>query len=407
VLPAAAQRRNRLRVSSKRRFLAVAATALVAIASVPSQAQRNGVHPMTRPAAGETIEANGLRLVPISFDRVPGWADDDHAPALRAFRASCAIITASPREAAPGLIAMCARAETAPASAARAFFEANFTAHSIVDGSRGFLTGYFEPVVRGSRVRTPTFRFPLHRRPPDLVNLVDEAARAGAGTNLTHARRLPDGKTAPYATRAEIESGALDGQGLEIVWLSDPVDRFFMQVQGSGRVRLDDGSTMRLGYDGKTGHPYTSIGRVLIDDGIMRAQDVTLQSLGTWLRANPKRARDVMWRNQSYVFFRDMGAAGGPVGALGSKLTPGRSLAVDPRYHPLGLPVWVVSETLRTTGDKPFRRLMVAQDVGSAIKGPQRGDIYFGSGAAAGAKAGRTKHAGQFVVLLPRGSGQR
>lgn len=362
---------------------------------------------MTRPAAGSTIDANGLRLLPISFDAVPGWGDDDHAQALRAFQASCPIITASPRETAAGLADICARAASARPPAARAFFEENFAAHRVADGSRGFLTGYFEPVVRGSRVQTATFRFPLHRRPSDLVNLVDEAARAGVGSGLTHARRLPDGSTAPYSTRAEIESGALDGRSLEIVWLADPVDRFFMQVQGSGRVQFDDGSTMRLGYDGKSGHPYTSIGRVLIDDGIMRAEDVTLQSLGAWLRANPERARDIMWRNQSYVFFRDMGAAGGPVGALGSKLTPGRSLAVDPRFHPLGLPVWVASETLQMSGDKPFRRLMVAQDVGSAIKGPQRGDIYFGSGPAAGAKAGRTKHPGQFIVLLPRGTGPR
>lgn len=362
---------------------------------------------MTPIAGSALVDATGLRLVPISFDAVPGWADDDHAQALRAFRASCRVLATSPREAAPGLAAICARAEAARPAAARIFFEDNFAAHRVADGSRGFLTGYFEPVVRGSRVPTPTHRYPLHRRPADLVNLVDEADRAGVGNGLTHARRLPDGSTAPYATRSEIESGALDGQGLEIVWLSDPVERFFMQVQGSGRVRLDDGSTMRLGYDGKSGHPYTSIGRVLIDEGIMRAEDITLQSLGAWLRANPGRARDVMWRNQSYVFFRDMGAAAGPVGALGSPLTPGRSLAVDPRYHPLGLPIWVASETLRASGAKAFRRLMVAQDVGSAIKGPQRGDIYIGSGAAAGAKAGRTKHAGHFVVLLPRGSGPR
>lgn len=404
--PAAALRSAGLRASPLLGRAAALAT-LVSAATIAAQAEPRGSRAMMSPAASSVVNTNGLRLVPIAFEALPGWADDDHARALRAFQASCTVVASSPRDAAPGLAAICTRAKATRPAAARVFFEANFTAHRIADGSRGFLTGYYEPVVRGSRVPTATFRYPLHRRPADLVNLVDEAARAAAGNGLTHARRLPDGGIAPYATRAEIEAGALDGQGLEIVWLADPVERFFMQVQGSGRVRLDDGSTMRLGYDGKSGHPYTSIGRVLIDDGVMRAEDVTLQSLGAWLRANPERARDVMWRNQSYVFFRDTGAASGPVGALGSPLTPGRSLAVDPRFHPLGLPVWVASQTLQTSGTAPFRRLMVAHDVGSAIKGPQRGDIYFGSGAAAGAQAGRTKHAGEFVVFLPRGAVQQ
>ncbi len=272
-------------------------------------------------------------------------------------------------------------------------------------GSRGLLTGYYEPLVEGSRTPQGAFQTPLYKRPPDLVNLVDETQRGAVGAALTHARKTDQGGTEPYPTRAQIDQGVLKGRGLELVYLADPVEVFFLQVQGSGRVKLTDGSTIRIHYDGKNGHPYTSIGRYLIDKGLLAADKVSMGALKRWLQADPERAKLVLWQNASYVFFRELkGAeAAGPLGALGTQLTPGRSLAVDTGHHPLGLPIYVSGEGM-THVDKAgaFNRLMIAQDVGSAIKGPERGDIYFGSGDAAGQLAGVTKHAGRFIVLLPK-----
>src|SRR6185312_14831510 len=230
--------------------------------------------------------------------------------------------------------------------------------------------------------------------------------RAQSGQTLTHARRTATG-TEPYATRAEIEAGALKGKGLELVYLADPVDLFFMQIQGSGRVKLTDGSTIRLHYDGKNGHPYSSIGRYLIEKGLLAADKVSLGALSSWLKADRERGKQVMWQNASYVFFRELQGAEASAarGAMNSPLTPGRSLAVDTAYHVLGAPIFVTGTDM-THVDKAgaFNRLMIAQDVGSAIKGPERGDIYFGSGDKAGKLAGVTKHEGNFFVLLPTSS---
>ncbi|MEQ1713598.1 MAG: MltA domain-containing protein, partial [Hyphomicrobium sp.] len=210
---------------------------------------------------------------------------------------------------------------------------------------------------------------------------------------------------APYPTRQEIDEGALAGKGLELLYLADPVDVFFMQVQGSGRIELPDGSMVRVTYDGKNGHPYTSVGRHLIDTGAFAAEQVSLQSLEKWLKSEPARGRTAMWHNKSYVFFRELSGsqAAGPLGAMSIPLTEGRSLAVDTGFHQLGLPVWVSSPKLtHATRAGGFHRLMIAQDVGSAIRGAERGDIYFGSGEAAGRLAGVTKHPANFVVLLPK-----
>lgn len=291
-------------------------------------------------------------------------------------------------------------------SEAKAFFEHVFAPCKVVHPGpqRGFVTGYFEPVLDGSRTRTDVFRFPLYRRPPDLVNVVSESERARAEVPFTHLRRTGSGLV-PYATRAEIEGGALSGQGLELMWLADPVDVFFAHVQGSLRVRLPDGSHVALTYDGKNGHPYASVGRLLIDRGEITASAMTLQRLGSWLRADEARGRHAMQHNASFVFFREAGGALSrhAQGALGTPLIPGRSLAVDTAHHRLGLPVFVDAPSLRPAGrHAPFQRLMVAHDVGSAIRGLERGDIYVGSGARAGAIAGETKHRAQFFVLMPR-----
>ena len=360
-----------------------------------------------------------VRYEPVSFASLAGWAADDHAAAFATFVTSCRKLVPAAREGstkvdlnaphvAPLIDACAAALAHGPAiktaTDARRFFEQRFQPHRVVhSGPPGLLTAYYEPVIVGSRVAAGRFTTPIYRRPPDLVNLVEETQRGAVGAALTHARKTATG-TAPYATRAEIDGGALKGRGLELMYLADPVEVFFLQVQGSGRVRLPDGTLVRVTYDGKNGHPYTSIGRHLIDTGVIGADRMSLQALADWLRADPKRGREVMWQNKSYVFFRELqGAeANAPHGVLDIPLTPGRSLAVDAGVHALGLPVFVTSPTLTHAGDSSgFKRLMIAQDVGSAIRGPERGDLFIGSGDAAAKIAGITKHPGTFHVLLP------
>lgn len=351
-------------------------------------------------------------LKPAAFSEVPGWRSDDHLAALKAFLKSCEAVIEAAGEGKTGagattaeLARACraARALKAPTRAtARAFFESHFRPYRVVQKKgEGFLTGYYEPVLMGSRTPQGPYRVPIYRRPPDLVNVVAESERAKA-EGLTHLRKTAKG-TEPFPTRAAIEQGALAGQGLELLYLKDPVDAFFMHVQGSGRIRLTDGSSVRLNYDGKNGYPYTSVGRYLVDKGYFTVDAVTLQALRKWLRADPERGKAAMWQNESFIFFRELAAsAEGAQGAMSVALTPGRSLAVDTAYHTLGTPIYVVAPALRLAGSRDgFKRLMVAQDVGSAIKGPQRGDIYYGSGDKAGRLAGITKHAGRFFVLLP------
>ena len=351
----------------------------------------------------------------ITFADLPGWADDDHLAALKAFVASCSKVQAQAAKAAPGrtpvppdLVAACAVALAFPAkvkaSDARLFFERHFRPHRVLhEAAMGLFTGYWEPLIEGSRIRTEKFKTPLHKRPADLVTLVDETKRGTVGATLTHARQTANG-VVPFATRAEIDAGVLDPLALELLWLADPVDVFFLQIQGSGRIRLTDGATVRVHYDGKNGHPYTSIGRYLIDEGLLAADKVSMGALARWLRADPARGRQVMQQNASYVFFRELpNDAKGPLGALEIPLTTGRSLAVDPSVHTLGSPIYVSAPTLtHALKGKPYNRLMVAQDVGSAIKGPERGDIYFGSGDRAGRIAGITKHPGHFYALIAR-----
>jgi membrane-bound lytic murein transglycosylase A len=220
---------------------------------------------------------------------------------------------------------------------------------------------------------------------------------------MTHGHKTEKG-VEPYYTREQIEQGVLKGRNLELVYLADPVDAFFMQIQGSARVQLDDGTLMRVGYDGKNGHPYASIGRRLAELGILATEALSLQTLKAWLSADRERGRKAMWHNPSYIFFREMGDGNdtGPLGALGAPLTPGRSIAIDPAYHPLGTPIFVTAEGMaHVEKSGQFARLMIAQDVGSAIKGPERGDLYFGTGEAAGKLAGATRHKGHFAVLVP------
>ena len=350
----------------------------------------------------------------LAFSDLPGWDADDHLAAFKAFARSAPSLrkagaapdktkAADPRLVAIAQLAADGAAEVNTPRAAKAFFESHFDPFRVVhDGAEGLLTGYYEPVLAGSRTPQGPYRIPVFRRPPDLVNLVREEERGALADAPTHARKTANG-IEPFSTRADIESGALAGQDLEFLWLTDPVDAFFMHVQGSGRIRLPDKSTIRITYDGKNGHPYTSIGRVLIDAGHFKPEDMTLAALKTWLAADEERGRKTMQENRSFIFFRELEKEeDGPLGALEIPLSEGRSLAVDTAFHALGTPVYVTVPTLRPWGAHSFQRLMIAQDVGSAIRGPERGDIYFGSGDEAGRLAGGTKHHGRFVLLLPK-----
>ena len=257
--------------------------------------------------------------------------------------------------------------------------------------------------MAGSLEADDAFTVPIYALPDDLVLIANNASEEGLPAGLTAARQAGTG-VVPYYTRQEIEEGALRGRGLELVYLADAVDAFVLQIQGSGLIRLPDGGRLRLGFAGKNGHPYASIGKILIERGELQPSNASMDILLEWLRADRERGRELMRENKSYPFFRrltGMEAEDGPCGSLGVPLTAGRSLAVDPRYHPLGLPIWVSAPDLTDQGPRHFNRLMIAQDTGSAIRGPVRGDIFWGTGTEAGFIAGRTKHICDFCILIP------
>ena len=297
-----------------------------------------------------------------------GWADDDHAIALSVFLETCGDLKDGDW---PAICALAAK-EGDP----QTFFETFFRPVHITDDTAPLFTGYYEPELHGSLERTARFNVPLYRRPDDAP---------GAGR---------------WLTRAEIEeSGVLENRGLEIAWVENPVDKFFLQVQGSGRIRLANGGSLRVGYGGKNGHPYRSVGQELVRRGIFEEHQVSARVIRNWVKNNPDAGETLLRHNPSYVFFRDVSRVApdrGPLGAMNRSISKGRTLAVDPEIVPLGAPVWLEKE-----GADPIRRLMVAQDTGSAIKGAQRGDIFFGSGDDAGREAGRIRDAGRMVVLLP------
>ncbi|MGA0540600.1 murein transglycosylase A [Neotabrizicola sp. VNH66] len=306
----------------------------------------------------------------LDFAELAGWAEGGQAEALAAFLVTCDQLDA------PDWRPICALAADVPKddASARAFFELFFRP-VIVGEPPALFTGYFEPELNGSPVRTPRFAWPIYRRPPDLNEGV------------------------PYHSRASIEAGALRGRGLEIAWLDDPVEVFFLHIQGSGRIRMTDGSVIRVGYAGKNGHPYRSVGQELVRRGIFTAHEVSAGTIANWVRRNPKLGAELLNHNPSYIFFRridDLPADKGPIGAMGRSITPLRSLAVDPVFTPLGAPVWI-----EKAGRAPLARLMVAQDTGGAIKGAQRADIFYGFGDAAGDAAGDVKDGGRMVLLLP------
>ena len=357
--------------------------------------------------ATEEEQRESLLKTPIRFSEIDGWLDDNHADAFQAFnKSSEKLFRLSGRE--PRLKALCEKAASlglTPSNAeAKHFFEANFSAHLITRPAKGaMVTGYFEPELPGSLRPDDVFNIPVYALPDDLILLTNGTSRQGLAADLTAARKS-DGRLIPYFTRQEIEEGALGGRGFEIAYLADVAEAFIMQVQGSGAIRLQNGDVLRVNFAGKNGHPYTSIGKLLIERGELEPENASLDGLLDWLRANSGRGRLLMWENRSYPFFRvlsDAEASNGPYGSMGASLTPGRSLAVDPRYHQLGLPIWVAADELKDENEHSFKRLMIAQDTGSAIRGSVRGDIFWGSGAGAGNIAGKTKHICDFYILIP------
>jgi membrane-bound lytic murein transglycosylase A len=284
----------------------------------------------------------------------------------------------------------------------RHFFETGFRAFQVIDQERraGLFTGYFEPQAEGSRVRSAIYQVPVYRKPADLVAF---EAKAEEVTGLKYGRMVK-GKAQAYLVRKDIEQGALQGQGLEIVWLKHWEDAFFIHIQGSGRVKLDSGEVIRLSYAAKTGRPYTAIGGVLIKRGILNAKTNSMQSIRAWMSGHPAEARELMWQNESFVFFREVPVTDETLGALGAQqvhLTPRRSLAVDRATWAFGTPVFLETTLPPEAGGTTFNHVLVAQDTGTAIKGMARGDVYWGWGEEAAHIAGHMKSQGKMTVLLP------
>jgi membrane-bound lytic murein transglycosylase A len=354
---------------------------------------------------------------PVDWADLTGWANDDHAAAFATFLDSCRALTAKGRPAevtqvGEALRDVCERAQAAVPlddNGATKFFEDNFRPVQIsqLGESDGFLTGYYEPIIDGSRVPTAEFHAPLYRRPPNLVaSGWRKLGGAFPSKGVKVGRRVGRRFIVPYYTRAEIEDGALDGWHLEICYLRSQLDVLFAQIQGSARIRLEDGSILRVNYDSYNGWPFTPIGRVLVDRGILTKDELSMQRIRQWMEANPEQAKDVRRQNKSYVFFRvtDLSNEDEAVGAEGVPLVSGRSIAIDRALHVYGTPFFIDADLPIANGKAAtkFQRLVIAQDTGSAIVGPARADIYFGAGHEAARMAGRIKNPGRFFMLLPR-----
>lgn len=389
---------------------------LVACTSAPQPptATKTPVAASVPPLPAAPVAAE-LVLRPVAYGQLNAWATDRHDEALAAFVRSCArpSLAATGREpgrppplalAAADWARVCAAARAVPAgdaARARAFFEQAFAPYEGGDsrGGQALFTGYYEPIISGALQPGGRYRTPLYHPPADLIS-IDLGLFRDTLKGERLIGRLDGNRLVPAPSRAEIEAGALKGRGLEIAWLADPVDAFFLHIQGSGRLRLADGRVQGVGFAGKNGHPYVAIGRELVRRGALAEDEVSLQSIRAWLKSNPHEAPALMAANPSFVFFR-LTEGEGPIGSQGVVLTPGRSLAVDPAQLPYGLPVWIETSDPRDP-TRPLTRLAIAQDSGGAIKGPLRFDLFWGAGAAAEAAAGPMKSRGRAVVLAPR-----
>jgi membrane-bound lytic murein transglycosylase A len=373
------------------------------------------------------LEISGTQYSPVAWADIAGWSEDNHVQAYKAFRASCKPIaapqspnsdqkaadpkTADPKALGTSLRDPCrtARAQDISDGAkAKAFFEDNFLPLRIsrLGEADGFVTGYYEPVIDGSRTQTEVYNVPVYRRPSNLFVRGFNQESPSLPNKGQVFRKIGRRKLVPYYDRGEIEDGAIAGRGLEICWLKSQTDLLFSQIQGSARVRLEDGSTIRINYDSHNGYPYTAIGRILIDRGIIPKEQMSMQKIREWMDQNPDGAKDLRRQNRAYVFFHEVQLSDKEeaVGAQGVPLTPGRSIAVDRALHVYGTPFFIEGELpIESEQSKtPFHRLMIAQDTGSAIVGPARADLYFGAGAEAGKVSGRLRHNMHFVMLVPK-----
>lgn len=364
----------------------------------------------------EKPQERPVYLKSASFVDLPGWGQDNVAAALLPLARSCGRRLMRGDEDLVGSDGIGGRAaDWKPlcrqavsllfsGDSARNFFEENFIPYEVRSGrweSEGLFTGYYEPLLKGAREKKDGYATPLLKAPDDLV-----VADLGlfypelAGKKITG--RAQGGKVLPVETRADIEKGGLSGKAPELVWVSDPIDAFFLQVQGSGRIDLDDGSTMQVGYAAQNGRTYVAIGKALIERGELTKENVSLQTIRTWLKAHPQEAQAVMNLNPSFVFFRELNNTGGPLGAEGVPLTPLRSIAVDGKKMPYGVPLYLDAQMPEAARDQRLQKLMVAQDTGGAIKGAVRGDIFWGFGDAAENAAGSMKSKGRYWMLLPK-----
>lgn len=336
----------------------------------------------------------------VKWSELPGWQDGNVVFTWQAFLKSCAIL-----EKQPSWSAVCSAAKKLPSpvnAEARSFFEDHFTPYRLAnrDGtSEGLLTGYYEPIIRGSLKPSSRYRYPVYGVPNDLIS-VDLGGIYPELKNMRLRGRLDGKKLVPYYSRAQIDNGAARLEGNEILWTDDAIDLFFLQIQGSGKVALDTGETVRIGYADQNGYPYQSIGRLLVERGEITLEHASMDGIKDWARQHPDKVAALLEDNPSYVFFKFIPQTfADPPGALGIPLTPGYSLAVDRRIIPLGAPVYLSTTWPNST--QPLNRLMLAQDTGGAIKGEVRADIYWGSGRAAGELAGKTRQRGKLWVLLP------
>lgn len=350
-----------------------------------------------------TSAASALQAA--KFADLPGWTEDNLALAWPGFLRTCSALKTRPQWTQWRAVCEAAQALSLPdAVAARAFFESRFLPWSLAagDGSRdGLITGYYEPILKGSRVRSERAKHPVLGVPDDLLSI--EFGELYPDLRFQRLRgRVEGNKVVPYFPRAEIRKREAGLASKAIAWVDDAVELFFLQVQGSGRIALAEGGQMRVGYADQNGHAYQSIGRALVDRGDLRPEQASMQGIQQWAKANPSKLDDLLNVNPSYVFFRELPPGDdGPPGALGVPLTPERAIAVDPRTTPLGAPVFL--STTQPNSSQALNRLMMAHDTGGAIKGSVRADYYFGTGKDAGQRAGRMKQKGRMWVLLPQG----
>ncbi len=352
---------------------------------------------------------SAIQLKPVVFSAVSGWQRDSHNEALVAFKLSCPRLVSGKATNVGGRVLkpddwrpVC-RAARGPqeSGGAKAFFERWFVPYLVSASGKtdGLFTGYFEAELRGSRTRSATNNVPLFGMPDDLVSVdLGRFEKSLRGRRLVG--RIADGKLLPYHQRGAIQQGALDGVAPVVAWVNDEIDAFLLHVQGSGRIILEEGDVLRVGFAGHNGHGYVSIGRALTDAGELAPSAASWRGIRGWIAGHPAKAEALLARNPRYIFFREISGAG-PIGAQGVPLTPRRSLAVDPKYIPFGAPLWL-DTVWPGSGNRPLRRLMIAQDAGNAIKGPIRGDFFWGYGKDALAEAGQMKSRGRYYILLPR-----